>query len=132
MGFLSLEDAKEKIEVWRGHYNEERPHSKSGVPDFSGVSGPDPGGQGTRSPVRPAPRRSWQVKKSKETKILTQNGPQKGGGSSTGTRFFHSIWCKEGDSYKAEPCCHLRLTKGSLLVEGTSRCQIEAFAYLLR
>jgi transposase InsO family protein len=25
--FLSLEDATEKIEAWRGHYNEERPHS---------------------------------------------------------------------------------------------------------
>jgi putative transposase len=28
--FLSLEDAKEKIEAWRGHYNEERPHSSLG------------------------------------------------------------------------------------------------------
>jgi putative transposase len=28
--FLSLEDAKEKIEAWRGHYNGERPHSSLG------------------------------------------------------------------------------------------------------
>jgi putative transposase len=28
--FLSLEDAKEKIEAWRGHYNEQRPHSSLG------------------------------------------------------------------------------------------------------
>jgi putative transposase len=27
---LSLEDAKEKIEAWRGHYNGERPHSSLG------------------------------------------------------------------------------------------------------
>ena len=25
--FLSLEDATEKIEAWRGHYNQQRPHS---------------------------------------------------------------------------------------------------------
>jgi transposase InsO family protein len=25
--FLSLEDAQEKLEAWRGHYNEEQPHS---------------------------------------------------------------------------------------------------------
>ena len=24
--FLSLEDAREKVEAWRKHYNEERPH----------------------------------------------------------------------------------------------------------
>jgi transposase InsO family protein len=28
--FLSLEDAQEKIEGWRGHYNEHRPHSSLG------------------------------------------------------------------------------------------------------
>jgi putative transposase len=28
--FLSLEDATEKIEAWRFHYNEERPHSSLG------------------------------------------------------------------------------------------------------
>lgn len=29
-GFLSLEDACEKLEAWRRHYNEERPHSAIG------------------------------------------------------------------------------------------------------
>ena len=28
--FLSLEDAREKIEEWRGYYNEERPHGALG------------------------------------------------------------------------------------------------------
>ncbi|MGD0780145.1 MAG: integrase core domain-containing protein [Dehalococcoidales bacterium] len=28
--FLSLEDAREKIEVWRQHYNRERPHGSLG------------------------------------------------------------------------------------------------------
>jgi putative transposase len=28
--FLSLEDAKEKVGAWRGHYNEQRPHSSLG------------------------------------------------------------------------------------------------------
>jgi transposase InsO family protein len=28
--FLSLEDAKEKVETWRGLYNEQRPHSSLG------------------------------------------------------------------------------------------------------
>jgi transposase InsO family protein len=28
--FLSLEDATEKVDVWRLHYNEERPHSSLG------------------------------------------------------------------------------------------------------
>jgi len=28
--FLSLQDACEKLEAWRGHYNEERPHSAIG------------------------------------------------------------------------------------------------------
>ena len=28
--FLSLEDAKEKVETWRCHYNEQRPHSSLG------------------------------------------------------------------------------------------------------
>jgi putative transposase len=28
--FLSLEDATEKIEAWRDHYNEQRPHSSLG------------------------------------------------------------------------------------------------------
>jgi len=28
--FVSLEDAKEKVETWRWHYNEQRPHSSLG------------------------------------------------------------------------------------------------------
>jgi hypothetical protein len=28
--FLSLQDASEKLEAWRRHYNEERPHSAIG------------------------------------------------------------------------------------------------------
>lgn len=28
--FLSLQDACEKLEAWRRHYNEERPHSATG------------------------------------------------------------------------------------------------------
>jgi putative transposase len=28
--FLNLEDATEKVEAWRGHYNEQRPHSSLG------------------------------------------------------------------------------------------------------
>jgi putative transposase len=27
---LSLEDAEEKVEAWRGHYNEQRPHGSLG------------------------------------------------------------------------------------------------------
>jgi putative transposase len=76
--FLSLEDAKEKIEAWRSHYNEERPHSSLGyqspVEYLSGALPPNPrslslweapdgqekNGQGM-SPAHPAaspPRRS--------------------------------------------------------------------------
>jgi hypothetical protein len=44
--FLSLEDAKEKIEAWRGHYNEQRPHSSLGyqspVEYLSGALPPNP------------------------------------------------------------------------------------------
>ena len=44
--FLSLEDAKEKIETWRGHYNEQRPHSSLGyqspVEYLSGALPPNP------------------------------------------------------------------------------------------
>jgi putative transposase len=44
--FLSLEDAKEKVEAWRGHYNEQRPHSRSGyqspVEYLSGALPPNP------------------------------------------------------------------------------------------
>ena len=29
-GLLGLEDAKEKVEVWRGHYNDQPPHSSLG------------------------------------------------------------------------------------------------------
>jgi transposase InsO family protein len=38
--FLSIEDAKEKIESWRQYYNRERPHGSLGnVPpvEFAGV-----------------------------------------------------------------------------------------------
>jgi putative transposase len=28
--FMSLADAREKLEVWRRHYNEDRPHSAIG------------------------------------------------------------------------------------------------------
>jgi len=45
--FLSLEDAKEKIEAWRGHYNEQRPHSSLGYRSpaeyLSGALPPNPG-----------------------------------------------------------------------------------------
>ena len=44
--FLSLEDAKEKIEAWRSHYNEPRPHSSLGyqspVEYLSGGLPPNP------------------------------------------------------------------------------------------
>ena len=44
--FLSLEDAKEKIEAWRGHYNEQRPHSSLGYQTpadyLSGALPPNP------------------------------------------------------------------------------------------
>ena len=44
--FLSLEDAKEKVEAWRGHYNEQRPHSSLGyqspVEYLSGALPPNP------------------------------------------------------------------------------------------
>ena len=44
--FLSLEDAKEKIEAWRRHYNEQRPHSSLGylapLQRLSGALPPNP------------------------------------------------------------------------------------------
>jgi putative transposase len=44
--FLSLEDATEKIETWRSHYNEQRPHSSLGyqtpVAYLSGALPPNP------------------------------------------------------------------------------------------
>lgn len=44
--FLSLEDATEKIEAWRGHYNEQRPHSSLGYQTpagyLSGALPPNP------------------------------------------------------------------------------------------
>lgn len=44
--FLSLEDATEKIEAWRSHYNEQRPHSSLGyqspVEYLSGALPPNP------------------------------------------------------------------------------------------
>jgi hypothetical protein len=44
--FLSLEDAKEKVEAWRGHYNEQRPHSslryQSPMEYLSGALPPNP------------------------------------------------------------------------------------------
>jgi hypothetical protein len=44
--FLSLEDAKEKIEAWRNHYNEQRPHSSLGyqapLEYLSGALPPNP------------------------------------------------------------------------------------------
>ena len=44
--FLSLEDAKEKIEAWRSHYNEQRPHSSLGYQSpleyLSGALPPNP------------------------------------------------------------------------------------------
>ena len=36
-GFLSLEDARAKIEAWRLDYNESRPHSSLGGQDASGI-----------------------------------------------------------------------------------------------
>ena len=68
--FLSLEDAKEKIDAWRGHYNEQRPHSSLGyqspVEYLSGALPPTPpefnalgesGGAGNRKaePIRLCP-----------------------------------------------------------------------------
>lgn len=35
--FISLHDARQKIEAWRIDYNEHRPHSALGAPDVSGV-----------------------------------------------------------------------------------------------
>jgi len=52
--FLSLEDACEKLDRWRRHYNEERPtqHDREYPPDHAGKpdrgdqpSGPGPGGK---------------------------------------------------------------------------------------
>ena len=43
--FLSLEDAQEKIEAWRSHYNEQRPHSSLGYQsplEHLGGSAPEP------------------------------------------------------------------------------------------
>jgi putative transposase len=44
--FLSLEDATEKIKAWRGHYNEQRPHSSLGYQTpagyLSGALPPNP------------------------------------------------------------------------------------------
>jgi putative transposase len=44
--FLSLEDATEKIEAWRSHYNEQRPHSSLGYQSpleyLSGALPPNP------------------------------------------------------------------------------------------
>jgi len=43
--FLSLEDATEKIEAWRSHYNEQRPHSSLGYQsplEHLGGSAPEP------------------------------------------------------------------------------------------
>ena len=44
--FLNLEDAKEKVEAWRGHYNEQRPHSSLGYQSpleyLSGALPPNP------------------------------------------------------------------------------------------
>ncbi len=44
--FLSLEDATEKIEAWRSHYNEQRPHSSLGYQTpagyLSGALPPNP------------------------------------------------------------------------------------------
>ena len=44
--FSSLEDAKEKIEAWRGRYNEPRPHSSLGYQSpleyLSGALPPNP------------------------------------------------------------------------------------------
>ena len=37
--FLSLEDAVEKVESWRRHYNSERPHSALGKSVAQGVCG---------------------------------------------------------------------------------------------
>jgi putative transposase len=46
--FMSLEDAREKLEDWRRYYNEDRPHSGIGqIPpillhNLGGASGPSP------------------------------------------------------------------------------------------
>lgn len=44
--FLSLEDAKDKVEAWRSHYNEQRPHSSLGYQTpagyLSGALPPNP------------------------------------------------------------------------------------------
>ena len=51
--FLSLEDARGKIEAWRRHYNESRPHSALGdVPpsEFASKGGASPALAGSARP----------------------------------------------------------------------------------
>jgi transposase InsO family protein len=48
--FLSLADAKSKIEAWRRPYNESRPHTALGVADTPGIC---PGGGPTGCRMRP-------------------------------------------------------------------------------
>ena len=77
--FLSLEDATEKIEAWRSHYNEQRPHSSLGYQSpleyLSGALPPNPGslslleapdgqgnqGQGSTLPIRLLPHHGAQI-----------------------------------------------------------------------
>lgn len=73
---MSLADAREKLEDWRRHYNEDRPHSAIGYNVPIDMHYPD----GVTSPS------SWQSRK-----YPASGGPRLGSSASSGILQFQAI-----------------------------------------